>query len=98
MATGIVKWFSNEKGFGFIAPDGGGDDLFVHFSGIADSGGFKTLEEGAKVEFEVRPGKKGMEAFNVVQIGAPTEPRKAAAPREPSFRGPSAAARGGPRR
>ncbi len=51
MATGVVKWFSDEKGFGFITPDDGGKDAFVHFSGIAGDG-FRTLAEGAKVEFE----------------------------------------------
>ena len=64
MATGTVKWFSDEKGFGFIAPDDRGTDLFVHHSGIAGSG-FKSLAEGAKVEFEVREGQKGPEAYDV---------------------------------
>jgi cold shock protein len=61
MATGTVKWFSNDKGYGFITPDAGGEDLFVHFSAIA-GGGFKTLAEGAKVEFEVTQGQKGPQA------------------------------------
>ena len=56
MATGTVKWFSNDKGYGFITPDEGGEDLFVHFSAIAGSG-FKTLDEGAKVSFEVTRGQ-----------------------------------------
>jgi CspA family cold shock protein len=64
MATGTVKWFSDEKGFGFIAPDDKGPDLFVHHSAIAGSG-FKTLPEGAKVEFEVAQGQKGPNAENV---------------------------------
>ena len=64
MATGTVKWFSDEKGFGFIAPDDSGPDLFVHHSAIAGSG-FKTLAEGAKVEFEVAQGQKGPNAENV---------------------------------
>jgi CspA family cold shock protein len=64
VATGTVKWFSSEKGYGFITPDGGGGDLFVHFSAIA-GGGFKTLAEGAKVEFEVTQGQKGPQATNV---------------------------------
>ncbi len=67
MATGIVKWFNDAKGFGFITPDGGGEDLFVHFSAIAGSG-FKTLDEGAKVSFEVTQGQKGPQATDV-QIG-----------------------------
>jgi cold shock protein len=67
MATGTVKWFSNEKGYGFITPDEGGADLFVHFSAIAGSG-FKTLDEGAKVSFEVTQGQKGPQATDV-QVG-----------------------------
>ena len=64
MATGTVKWFSNEKGYGFITPDDGGQDLFVHHTEIAGSG-FKTLAEGAKVEFEVTLGQKGPQATDV---------------------------------
>lgn len=71
MPTGIVKWFDSGKGYGFIAQDGGGPDLFVHYTGIAD-GGFRTLNEGDKVEFEVREGRKGLEAFNVVQVARPS--------------------------
>ena len=67
MATGTVKWFSSEKGYGFITPDQGGEDLFVHFSAIAGSG-FKTLDEGAKVSFEVTQGQKGPQATDV-QVG-----------------------------
>ena len=67
MATGTVKWFSTEKGYGFITPDQGGEDLFVHFSAIAGSG-FKTLDEGAKVSFEVTQGQKGPQATGV-QVG-----------------------------
>jgi CspA family cold shock protein len=65
MATGTVKWFNESKGFGFIAPDDGGDDLFVHFSAI-QGGGFKTLAEGQKVSFETEQGPKGPAAGNVV--------------------------------
>ena len=65
MATGTVKWFNDEKGYGFITPEGGGKDLFVHHTQIAGSG-FKTLADGAKVEFEPREGQKGPEATNVV--------------------------------
>lgn len=64
VATGTVKFFNAEKGYGFIAPEDGGDDVFVHFSNIAGSG-YRNLEEGQKVEFEVGPGRKGDEALNV---------------------------------
>jgi CspA family cold shock protein len=72
MTAGTVKWFNDAKGYGFIATDDG-KDVFVHYTGIAD-GGFRTLPEGAKVEFEVREGRKGLEAFNVVVTGRPKEP------------------------
>ena len=68
MATGTVKWFSASKGFGFIAPEDGGADLFIHFSNISGNG-YRNLEEGQKVEFEPQQGKKGMEATNVTVIG-----------------------------
>jgi CspA family cold shock protein len=64
MATGTVKWFSDEKGFGFITPDEGGKDLFVHFSAIAGNG-FRTLAEGAKVSYDAEEGPKGPNAANV---------------------------------
>ena len=64
MATGTVKWFNDAKGYGFISPDGGGKDVFVHHSSISGEG-FKSLAEGAKVEFETQEGQKGPEAANV---------------------------------
>ncbi|UCC57320.1 MAG: cold-shock protein [Gammaproteobacteria bacterium] len=64
MATGTVKWFNESKGFGFIAPSEGGEDVFVHFSAIAGDG-FKTLAEGQPVNFEVQKGPKGLTASNV---------------------------------
>ena len=67
MATGIVKWFNDDKGYGFITPDDGGKDLFVHHSGVAGEG-FKSLAEGAKVEFEPSEGEKGPQATNVRAI------------------------------
>ena len=67
MAQGTVKWFSDEKGYGFITPDEGGEDLFVHHTGIAGNG-FKSLDEGAKVSYEATQGKKGMQADNVSAV------------------------------
>ena len=68
MATGTVKWFNDAKGYGFIAPEEGGKDVFVHHTAISGSG-FKSLAEGARVEFETREGQKGPEAQNVVLVG-----------------------------
>ena len=67
MASGTVKWFNDAKGFGFITPDGGGADLFAHFSAI-QSNGFKSLAEGQKVEFDVVSGPKGLQAANIKPI------------------------------
>jgi cold shock protein len=67
MATGTVKWFNDAKGYGFISPEDGGKDLFVHYSNISGSG-FKTLPEGSRVEYEPRAGQKGPEATNVILV------------------------------
>ena len=64
MATGTVKWFNSEKGFGFISQDNGGPDVFVHFSAITGNG-YRNLEENQKVEFETSQGPKGLQASNV---------------------------------
>lgn len=64
MATGTVKWFNDSKGFGFITPSDGSEDLFAHFSSI-QGGGFKTLSEGQKVSFDVTQGPKGKQASNI---------------------------------
>ena len=68
MANGTVKWFNDAKGYGFITPEDGGKDLFVHHSNIAGEG-FKSLAENDKVEFESREGEKGPEATNVTVVG-----------------------------
>lgn len=65
MATGTVKWFNNSKGFGFIAPADGGEDVFVHHTAIQGDG-YKSLAEGQTVEYEVQQGQKGLQAVNVV--------------------------------
>jgi CspA family cold shock protein len=65
MAQGTVKWFNAEKGFGFIAVDGGGVDVFVHFSAIADTGGYRSLDEDQRVAFETTQGPKGPQASDV---------------------------------
>jgi CspA family cold shock protein len=64
---GTIKWFNESKGFGFITPDDGSKDVFVHFSAIQDEG-FKTLAEGQRVEFEIQDGQKGPSAANVISI------------------------------
>lgn len=79
MPQGTVKWFNDEKGYGFISPDEGGEDLFVHRTGIAGGGGFESLDEGEKVTYEVSQDRKGLQAVNVskgstrADIGRTTE-------------------------
>lgn len=64
MATGVVKWFNNTKGFGFVSPDNGGEDIFAHFSAITMEG-YKSLNEGQKVDFDISDGPKGQFAANI---------------------------------
>ena len=89
MAAGTVKWFNDAKGFGFIQPDGGGADVFVHFSAIAMEG-FKTLKQGARVRYELIEGPKGQLAHNILAEVGPivttAAPAAAADPAEPSDR------------
>lgn len=68
MATGKVKWFDSKKGYGFILPENGKEDIFVHFSSIKSNEEFKTLKEGMAVEFGITDGKKGKQAINVVVL------------------------------
>lgn len=67
MTTGVVKWFNSEKGYGFITPDDGSDDVFAHYSSI-QSNGFRSLEEGDRVEFEITKGPKGLQASDIAKV------------------------------
>lgn len=78
MANGTVKWFSDTKGFGFIEPEGGGADVFAHFSAIQMEG-FRTLKPGARVTYDLVQGPKGDLAHNIQALDAPAAPRSAAA-------------------
>jgi CspA family cold shock protein len=69
MASGVVKWFNNAKGYGFVTPDDGDQDVFVHFSAI-EMEGYKTLREGQRVEFEIEQGPKGLHAQNLHELQA----------------------------
>jgi cold shock protein len=92
MATGTVKWFNDAKGFGFIEPDGGGADIFAHFSAITMEG-FKTLKQGSRVTFDVQDGPKGQLAQNIQAQPGPIKTQDAPPtgeriPRQPKVRAP----------
>lgn len=72
MASGTVKWFSNAKGYGFILPDEGEEDVFAHFSAI-EMDGYKTLKQGQKVQFEINQGPKGLQASNIRAVAGESE-------------------------
>ena len=72
MATGTVKWFNNAKGYGFVVPESGGDDIFVHYSSI-QMDGYRTLRAGQPITFEVKEGPKGLHAVNIRLQGSPAD-------------------------
>ena len=80
MPSGTVKWFNNAKGYGFIVPEGGGEDLFAHFSAV-NMDGYKTLSAGDRVQFDITPGDKGPQATNIVSSAAGSQ-ESAASPDE----------------
>jgi CspA family cold shock protein len=90
MATGIVKWFNDAKGFGFIEPEGGGEDVFAHFSAIQMEG-FRTLRQGSRVSFELTQGPKGQLAQNISPLEAPRVPERSAAQPSQATNDPMAA-------